>query len=48
MAADKREFLFCPMCGKKTRVQVIRGITVIHKLPLFCPKCHRETVIDYK
>lgn len=45
---DKRAFLFCPMCGGKTKVTVIPGTTFIQRLPLYCPKCHRETIIDYK
>ena len=38
-------WLKCPVCKGKTRIKVYRN-TVILKLPLFCPRCKRETVID--
>lgn len=37
----------CPICGGKTRVKV-RMDTVLEHLPLFCPKCRRETLINLK
>ena len=35
----------CPVCRGKTRIKVYRN-TVILKLPLFCPRCKQETIID--
>ena len=35
------------MCAGKTRVQV-REDTVLLHFPLFCPKCKRETTINWK
>jgi ribosomal protein L44E len=39
------EWLFCPVCGNKTRV-MIREDTVLKNFPLFCPKCKLETIIN--
>ena len=43
----KYEWLLCPVCGNKTRVQ-IREDTVLKNFPLFCPKCKNEKIIDVK
>ena len=40
------KFILCPACGGKTRTQV-RENTELINFPLFCPKCRKETVIDY-
>lgn len=40
-----REWIYCPICGNKTRVKILED-TEIKKLPLFCPKCKKETIID--
>ncbi|HIQ63764.1 MAG: cysteine-rich KTR domain-containing protein [Christensenellales bacterium] len=45
--ADDSRWLLCPVCHGKTRVKV-RADTDIRNLPLFCPKCRRETLIHVK
>lgn len=40
-----REWIYCPICGNKTRIKILED-TEIKKLPLFCPKCKKETIID--
>lgn len=47
MDKNNRKLILCPNCGKKTRLMVTPD-TVIEKLPLFCPKCKRETVVSIK
>ncbi|WP_321387274.1 cysteine-rich KTR domain-containing protein [uncultured Enterococcus sp.] len=44
---QKHEWVLCPVCNNKTRMQ-IRGDTEIKKLPLYCPKCKKESLIDIK
>ena len=44
---EKTEWLLCPICLGKTRIKV-REDTVILYLPLYCPKCKRETLICVK
>ena len=39
-------WILCPLCGKKTRVQV-REDTKLYHFPLFCPKCKETRLIDY-
>ena len=46
MEAD-RSWVFCPVCGAKTRLQLVRE-TELRAFPLFCPKCKRETMINAK
>ena len=41
------EWIRCPVCGNKTRVQ-IREDTELKNFPLYCPKCRRENLIDAK
>ncbi len=41
------EFLRCPRCRGKTRIQVRPG-TLLRDFPLFCPKCRYEGIIDYE
>ena len=43
----KAKFILCPVCGNKTRVQ-IREDTELKNFPLFCPKCHKQTLINAK
>ena len=43
----KGEWLLCPVCQSKTRIQ-IREDTVLENFPLFCPKCKKETLISIK
>ena len=41
------EWLCCPKCGGKTRIQ-IRAHTVLEDFPLFCPKCKYTCVIRFQ
>ena len=41
------EWIFCPLCGSKTRNKV-REDTVLINYPLYCPKCRQETLIEAK
>ena len=43
----KPDWLCCPRCGGKTRIQV-RAHTVLEDFPLFCPKCRYTCVIRFK
>ena len=39
------EFIRCPVCNNKTRVQIRRD-TELKNFPLFCPKCKQVTLIN--
>ncbi|WP_148458738.1 cysteine-rich KTR domain-containing protein [Anaerostipes faecis] len=41
------QWIRCPVCGNKTRLQ-IRADTELKNFPLFCPKCKQENLIDVK
>ncbi len=41
----QEEWIRCPICGNKTRDK-IREDTILQNLPLFCPKCKQETLIN--
>ena len=43
----KTEGIYCPICGNKTR-SMIRENTELKNLPLYCPKCKQESLIDAK
>ncbi|MDD3417287.1 MAG: cysteine-rich KTR domain-containing protein [Lachnospiraceae bacterium] len=43
----KCEWIYCPVCGSKTRNQ-IREDTVLINFPLYCPKCRQESLIEAK
>ncbi|HIW86367.1 MAG TPA: cysteine-rich KTR domain-containing protein [Candidatus Eubacterium faecipullorum] len=36
------EWLLCPICKSKTRLQ-LREDTELKNFPLYCPKCKQET-----
>jgi len=44
---EKAEWIRCPVCGNKTRVQ-IREDTELKNFPPYCPKCRQESLIDTK
>lgn len=44
---QREEWVLCPVCDNKTRLK-IREDTEIKKLPLYCPKCRKESLIDVK
>ena len=41
----KAEWILCPVCGNKTRLQ-IREDTELKNFPLYCPKCKQEILIE--
>ena len=41
----KFEWVRCPVCGSKTRLQIRRD-TELKNFPLYCPKCKQETLIE--
>lgn len=43
----KSEWLRCPVCGSKTRLQIRRD-TELKNFPLYCPKCKQESLINAK
>lgn len=42
-----KDWILCPVCQNKTRIRILED-TTITKLPLFCPKCKQETIIEVK
>lgn len=44
---NKVEWVRCPVCGNKTRLQ-IREDTELKNFPLYCPKCRQESLIGAK
>ncbi|AWC27410.1 cysteine-rich KTR domain-containing protein [Bacillus cytotoxicus] len=42
---EKSQWIFCPVCHNKTRIK-IRENTMIRYLPLYCPKCKQESLIN--
>ncbi len=47
MAEKNLEWVRCPVCGNKTRLQ-IREDTELKNFPLYCPKCRQESLIEAK
>ena len=47
MMEEKEEWIYCPLCGGKTRLRLLQR-TVLRDFPLFCPKCKRESIINAK
>jgi len=47
IALNKVEWIRCPVCGNKTRLQM-REDTELKNFPLYCPKCKQETLINVK
>lgn len=45
MGKPEEEWVFCPVCGAKTRLRLLQR-TVLREFPLFCPKCKRESLIN--
>lgn len=45
--AIQTEWVYCPNCDGKTRTK-IRPDTEAKKIPVFCPKCKQEFVMDIK
>ena len=40
-------WLYCPVCGNKTRNK-IREDTILINYPLYCPKCKHESLVEVK
>jgi ribosomal protein L44E len=40
-------WIYCPICGSKTRLQVRKDTELVH-FPLYCPKCKQENLINIK
>ena len=47
MKEEKEEWIYCPICGGKTRLRLLQR-TVLRDFPLFCPKCKHESIINAK
>lgn len=45
MKEESNVWIYCPVCGNKTRDK-IRSDTIIKNFPLFCPKCKKESLIN--
>lgn len=43
----KTEWICCPICGNRTRVQM-REDTELKNFPLYCSKCKQESLIEVK
>ncbi len=41
----KDGWVYCPICNNKTRTK-IRPDTVAENLPIFCPKCKMQSIVD--
>ena len=46
-AAVTDKWILCPLCGAKTRTQILEDTELKH-FPLFCPKCKESFVINVK
>ncbi len=44
---EKTEWIRCPVCGNKSRLQ-IREDTELKNFPLYGPKCKQESLIEAK
>ena len=47
MMEEKEAWIYCPVCGGKTRLRLLQR-TVLRDFPLFCPKCKHESIINAK
>lgn len=43
----KDKWILCPVCGAKTRTQILDDTELKH-FPLFCPKCKESFTINVK
>ena len=41
------KWILCPVCGAKTRTQILDDTELKH-IPLFCPKCKESFIINVK
>ena len=42
-----QQWVMCPVCCNKTRIK-IRKDTKLINVPLYCPKCRKESLINVK
>ncbi|MDE7272260.1 MAG: cysteine-rich KTR domain-containing protein [Lachnospiraceae bacterium] len=47
MQTIQAQWLLCPVCNHKTRIK-LRQDTIIERLPLYCPKCRKEILVNVK
>ncbi|ECL7021467.1 conjugal transfer protein [Listeria monocytogenes] len=40
-------WILCPICKNKTRTKMLQDTTAI-KLPIYCPKCKQENLVNVK
>ncbi|MCI6824759.1 MAG: cysteine-rich KTR domain-containing protein [Ruminococcus bromii] len=45
MSTFDEKWVLCPICGAKTRLQLLQRTVLLH-FPLFCPKCRKESIIN--
>ncbi len=45
--ANKRGFILCPKCGRRTKTMVYQETEMI-SFPLWCTWCKKETIIDFR
>lgn len=45
---EKTKWVFCPVCGNKTRLQIREDTELKKNFPFYCPKCKQENLIDAK
>ena len=43
----EKKWILCPLCNNKTRLQIREDTELIH-IPLYCPKCKQESLINLK
>lgn len=41
----REKWIYCPICNNKTRIK-IRKETTAENLPVFCPKCKIQSILD--
>ena len=47
MNKEQGEWILCPDCKNKTRIQVLKN-TILENFPLYCPKCKRQHLITVR
>lgn len=45
--SGNQEWIYCPVCGSKTRLQ-IREDSILINFPLYCPKRKQENLVVVK
>lgn len=47
MCKGEFEWILCPDCKSKTRVQVLKN-TILENFPLYCPKCKQQHLVTVR